>query len=107
VTSSSSGRGEEQSYCFLFANSETARLTFLEKINNGLELAEVDLKFRGPGQRFGTVQHGSWDLKIANFSDIALVEKTKALATKIVDRLADFPLLRAVLIDSKIDSVRN
>jgi ATP-dependent DNA helicase RecG len=101
------GRGEEQSYCFLFANSETARLTFLEKINNGLELAEVDLKFRGPGQRFGTVQHGSWDLKIANFSDIALVEKTKALATKIVAHPTDFPLLRAVLIDSKIDSVRN
>lgn len=101
------GRGEEQSYCFLFANSETARLTYLEKINNGLELAEIDLKFRGPGERFGKVQHGSWDLKIADFSNIALVEKTKALANKIASNPDDFPLLREILIESKIESVRN
>lgn len=101
------GRGSIQSYCFLFANADSARLAYLEKINNGLELAEVDLKFRGPGERFGKVQHGSWDLKIADFSDIALVEKTKALATKIATNPEDFPLLREVLIESKIETVRN
>ena len=40
-----------------------------------MQLAEADLRFRGPGHRFGTAQHGRWDLKIADFSDLGLVEQ--------------------------------
>ncbi len=68
------GRGDQQSYCLLFGEN-ISRLKLLEKINNGMQLAEADLRFRGPGHRFGTAQHGRWDLKIADFSDLGLVEQ--------------------------------
>ncbi len=60
------GRGEHQSYCFLFTESRSKitmeRLKALIKAKNGFELAEMDLKFRGPGQFLGTEQTGIPDL---------------------------------------------
>lgn len=80
------GRSDRQSYCLLFAEKGLERLKSLEKINNGLQLAEIDLRFRGPGERFGQAQHGHWALKIATFADF---EKL-------------FPLLQKRLAESKI-----
>ncbi|GAB4219110.1 MAG: ATP-dependent DNA helicase RecG [Candidatus Microgenomates bacterium] len=75
------GRNDKQSYCFLFSESENEniinRLKLFSKINNGSQLAEEDLKLRGPGDIFGTKQHGYVDLKIASFSDFRLIEVTK------------------------------
>lgn len=103
------GRGDKQSYCLLFSdNTEgTARLKYLEKLTSGLELAEVDLRFRGPGQRFGTAQHGRWDLKIADFSNLELVEKSNAWAQKILDHPEQFPLLHKLISESKINVAPN
>lgn len=103
------GRGDRQSYCLLFTenNEGISRLKYLEKLNNGLELAEVDLKFRGPGQRFGTAQHGKWDLKIADFSNLELVEKSNKLAQKVLANPDRFPLLHKLINQSKINTVPN
>ena len=65
------GRGAEQSYCILIAHpqlTDTAysRLNTLAKSNDGFKIAEVDLKLRGPGEFFGTRQHGMPELNIAN-----------------------------------------
>jgi ATP-dependent DNA helicase RecG len=72
------GRGKEQSYCLLLAEnpSEVARerLDIIEKVQDGFQLAEEDLKMRGPGEFFGTRQSGIPDLRMAKLSDIALLE---------------------------------
>jgi len=91
------GRGDKQSYCLLFTESKgeriTARLKAMETIHVGAELAELDLKLRGPGDLYGTMQHGMQHLKVASFSDFALIEKTKKEAEKIFPRLRSYPLL--------------
>ena len=72
------GRGQEQSYCLLLAEnpSEVARerLDIIEKVQDGFQLAEEDLKMRGPGEFFGTRQSGIPDLRMAKISDVALLE---------------------------------
>jgi ATP-dependent DNA helicase RecG len=45
----------------------------MENHNNGLKIAEYDLKIRGPGETFSTIQHGFPSLKLANFSDTELI----------------------------------
>jgi len=62
------GRGHAQSYCYLIASCSSSqispKLRALEKIYDGFAVAELDLKERGPGQFFGTKQHGLPELKI-------------------------------------------
>ena len=98
------GRGEHQSYCFLFTESpakKTAqRLKALSSCENGFELAEKDLKIRGPGDFLGTRQWGIPDLTMSSFNDIFLVEKVRNLAKEILEKdpsLKDYPILRQKL----------
>jgi len=83
------GRRGQQAYCFLFTASDdeitNQRLKAMETYHNGLKLAEIDLELRGPGQIFGTRQHGIGELKFAKITDIALIEKTRE-ALALIDR---------------------
>lgn len=91
------GRGDKQSYCLLFTESESPmtiqRLKSMEKVQVGAELAELDLKLRGPGEIFGTRQHGVPNLKVANFSDFELIEKTKRDAEQLFEKINNYPKL--------------
>ncbi len=84
------GRGQEQSYCMLLAQnpSEVARerLDIIENVQDGFELAEEDLKLRGPGEFFGTRQSGLPDLRMAKLSDVALLELARSEAIRLFEK---------------------
>lgn len=95
------GRREKQSYCLLFTESKSEytnkRLSSLTTMHVGAQLSELDLKLRGPGEIYGTRQHGIPTLKIASFSDFPLIEKTRKEAEIIFPKLSNFPLLQQKL----------
>lgn len=78
------GRGNAKSYCLLMTDSDSkkssTRLEAMTKIYSGFELAEVDLKMRGPGEIFGTSQSGFPELRVASWSDLELIKETKEVA---------------------------
>lgn len=89
------GRGKDKSYCILVsdAKGETAkaRLEIMCKTNNGFTIADRDLELRGPGEFFGSRQHGLPEMKIASFTEnMDTVRQTHAAAKKI---LAEDPTL--------------
>ena len=86
------GRGAEQSYCILVTNhkltKETSkRIDIMCETNDGFEIAEADLKLRGPGDLEGTQQSGvAFDLKIADIArDGQIVQMAREEAQKIID----------------------
>lgn len=82
------GRSDKQSYCLLFTESAhektIKRLKSLEKNNNGAKLAEIDLELRGPGELYGTHQHGFASFKLASFSDHPLIALAKEAAITVL-----------------------
>ena len=60
-----------------------ARLDIIEKVQDGFQLAEEDLKLRGPGEFFGTRQSGMPDLRMARLSDVALLELARSEALRL------------------------
>lgn len=82
------GRGTKKSYCLVFTESKSkqvvTRLNALKKALSGFELAELDLKMRGPGELLGTKQHGYPELKIASWGDTELIKKSREFAEKIL-----------------------
>ncbi|MQG38795.1 MAG: ATP-dependent DNA helicase RecG [SAR202 cluster bacterium] len=84
------GRGQFQSYCILIADapSENAqfRLKLLEGSNDGFELAEEDLKLRGPGDYLGTRQSGLPNFKVAQISDFEILHQAREAASKLLIR---------------------
>ncbi|MCJ7792865.1 MAG: ATP-dependent DNA helicase RecG [Candidatus Marinimicrobia bacterium] len=103
------GRSGQQAYCLLFSESlsrtSIKRLKALEKINTGSELAELDLKLRGPGEIYGTQQHGFFNLKVASFSDLVMIKKTRGEAEKIIDQIERHPALQARLKEYTIKTI--
>jgi ATP-dependent DNA helicase RecG len=87
------GRGTEQSYCMLLAENPSQvareRLDVIENVQDGFQLAEEDLKLRGPGEFFGTRQSGIPDLRMAKLSDAALLEVARNEAERLFEKDKD------------------
>ena len=83
------GRGTEKSYCYLFTRniSENAdeRLNSFEKTKNGFDLAEADLKIRGPGDYIGSKQSGMNDISYEMINDNETLSDSRKWATRIVN----------------------
>ena len=87
------GRGADQSYCILvtsykLSNETRKRLEIMVQTNDGFEIAEADLKLRGPGDLEGTQQSGvAFDLKIADIArDGQLLQHVREIASVIIDK---------------------
>ena len=90
------GRGAEQSYCLLMTGNKLSsdgrlRMKTMTGTNDGFQIAEVDLKLRGPGDMRGTQQSGTpINLKLANLAnDGELIEKARGAAKNILERDPD------------------
>ncbi|MDP3996808.1 MAG: GxxExxY protein [bacterium] len=97
-------RSNHQARCFVFTESSSsktlARLRALKTAKNGFELAEEDLKIRGPGELSGVKQWGITDIGMEALKNIKMVEAARAEAARLLDddeTLSSYPLLKSHL----------
>jgi ATP-dependent DNA helicase RecG len=85
------GRGEDESFCILISDVDSpeakARIDAMVNYSDGFRIAEEDLKIRGPGEYFGSRQHGLTGLKIANpLTQMQLLKRAREEAVKLVSQ---------------------
>jgi len=104
-------RSNHQAYCHVFADTKTKktllRLKALKSAKNGFELAEFDLKIRGPGEFYGRFQSGLSDMAMEAIKNVKMVEAARTEATNIIssdENLKDFPTLKKML-SSKAEKI--
>lgn len=97
------GRGQHKSYCVLVSDNKgeenKARLKIMSSTNDGFAIAEEDLRLRGPGDFFGSRQHGLPALRVADLScDLSILHETQSAAEQLLAadaELENHPLLKA------------
>ena len=106
------GRGAEQSYCILMTGNKLSkdskhRIETMVRTNNGFEIAEEDLKLRGPGDMAGTQQSGVLDLKVSDLAkDQMILTKARECAIEIQEKDPNFELEEHLVIRRHIDKAR-
>jgi len=105
-------RSNDQAYCYVFADSKTQktvdRLKAFKNSSDGFELAEYDLKLRGPGELSGNKQWGISDIGMEALKNIKMVEAARAEAEYLLtqdETLSQFPLLITKLTHRKADEI--
>jgi len=100
------GRSELQSHCFLIERKTTEnsfkRLQIMENISNGFVISDEDLKLRGPGDFFGTKQHGYIKSGLINFNkDSKIIKRARKKAFEIIGEDSKLLLAENSLIRNK------
>lgn len=104
------GRGQEEAFCIMFPKSTSdvtkKRMETLCSSNDGFYISEQDLKLRGPGDFFGTRQHGLPDLKVANlFTDAVILEEAQKAARDIIGRSCEITNSEMLELSKKVDKM--
>ena len=102
------GRGKYQSYCIFINASETKkaseRLEILNHSNNGFEIANEDLKLRGPGDFFGVRQSGDMEFKLGDiYSDASILKTAADMVNRIEDGEIEVSDIEKQRLDEYID----
>ncbi|HET6992630.1 MAG TPA: helicase-related protein, partial [Bacteroidia bacterium] len=103
------GRGAEQSFCILMTSSKLGkdsklRMDTMVRTNDGFEIAEVDLKLRGPGDLEGTQQSGLLGLRLADITkDVAILQHARGVAAEILD---DDPTLEKPVHEALVNEMK-
>jgi ATP-dependent DNA helicase RecG len=106
------GRGAEQSYCILMSdyklsNDSKIRIDTLVRTNDGFEIAETDLKLRGPGDLMGTQQSGALDLLIADLGkDQVILQQARQAAIRLLEDDPDLKQPANAVIRQQVDSMK-
>ena len=112
------GRGKHQSFCVLVSDSKNKvtkkRLKIMEESTDGFVIAETDLKLRGPGEFFGTKQHGLPEMKIANlYTDAKVLSEVQECVKKLLsldpslDQMEHIELLDDIKVKLNKQSLHN
>lgn len=104
------GRGKFKSYCILKYNSDSEivkqRMEIMQKSSDGFVISEKDLELRGPGEFFGTKQHGIPEFKVANLiTDIKILKEAQVVANSILEQDGKLEKEENIIIKQKIDKL--
>lgn len=106
------GRGAEQSYCILLTSFKLSaeaklRMETMVRTNNGFEIADVDLKLRGPGDLMGTQQSGLLDLMIADLGkDQKILLQAREVAIEILEKDPELKNVEHQTIKTHLSSLK-
>lgn len=106
------GRGKFKSYCILKYDSKSdmvqKRMDIMQKTNDGFVISEKDLELRGPGDFFGTKQHGLPEFKVANlFVDVPILKKAQSVANTIIEKDPELKESENIKLSEKIGKLFN
>ncbi len=95
------GRGAEQSYCFLVSDNRNAweRLRVMAATNDGFEIAEKDMQYRGTGDIFGTRQHGAGTLMLYDLRQLDKARETLRVMSEDDEYAKEYARITAAAVE--------
>jgi len=104
------GRSDKKSYCILITDSKNEitkkRMDAMVATNDGFELSELDLQLRGPGEFFGTMQHGIPQMRLANlYKDMDVLVEARQAINGLVDENTKMFHVEHMLLKDKIGRI--
>ena len=104
------GRGQHKSYCILVSNNDSeevrARLKIMCRTNDGFKISEEDLRLRGPGDFFGSRQHGLPEMHVADLgADVNVLQKAQDEARRLLEQDPELSLPGHAPLRERVDTL--
>ena len=104
------GRGQHKSYCILVSNNDSeevqARLKIMCRTNDGFKISEEDLRLRGPGDFFGSRQHGLPEMHVADLgADVNVLQKAQDEARRLLEQDPELSFPGHAALRERVDTL--